>query len=96
MALNKQTVEQIADLARLALTEEQISLYQQQLSAILTYAEHLNDLDLADVPPTTHAVPLHNVLRADAVEGSLTIAQVLQNAPQQAADQFVIQAVLEA
>lgn len=96
MGLSRQEVEQIADLARLALTDEQISIYRQQLSAILTYAEHLNDLDLADVPPTTHAVPLHNVLRADVVEGSLTPAQVLHNAPQAAAGQFVIQAVLDA
>ncbi len=95
MALTKQEVEQIANLARLELTHEQVSMYQEQLSAILAYAERLNELDLDDVEETTQPVTLRNVMRADVVEGSLKIKQVLANAPEKQGRQFVIQAVLD-
>lgn len=95
MALTRQEVEQIANLARLELTDEQVALYQEQLSAILGYAERLNELDLDGVEPTTQPVPLKNVMRADVVEGAISTEQALANAPQQSQNQFVIQAVLE-
>ena len=95
MALTRQEVEQIANLARLELTEVQVSLYQEQLSAILDYAERLNELDLDGVEPTTQPVPLTNVMRADVVEGALPTDRALANAPKQAQNQFVIQAVLD-
>lgn len=95
MALSLKDVEAIAHLARLELSEAQARKYQEQLSAILDYAAMLNALDLADIPPTTHAVVMHNVLREDRVEPSLLLAEVLANAPQHTADQFLIQAVFE-
>lgn len=95
MDLTKQEVKQIANLARLELTDEQISIYQEQLSAILAYAERLNELDLDGVEETTQPVTLTNVMRADVVEGSLEIEQVLANAPEKQTRQFVIQAVLD-
>ncbi|MGB1250184.1 MAG: Asp-tRNA(Asn)/Glu-tRNA(Gln) amidotransferase subunit GatC [Candidatus Promineifilaceae bacterium] len=95
MALTRQEVEQIATLARLDLTEDQIGLYQEQLSAILGYAERLNELDLEGVEATTQPVPLTNVMRADVVETALPTEKALANAPRQAQNQFVIQAVLD-
>ena len=95
MELTKEAVEQIANLARLELTDTQISMYQQQLSAILDYAEKLNELELDSVPETTHAVPTHNVWRADDVESALSTKEALANAAQHADNQFIIQAVLE-
>ncbi len=95
MELTKETVQQIANLARLELTDAQVETYQQQLSAILGYAERLNELDLDGVPETTHAVPSHNVWRADAVETALTPEQALANTKHRKDDQFVIQAVLD-
>ena len=95
MALTRQEVEQIANLARLDLSDEQIALYQEQLSAILVYAERLNELNLDGVEPTTQPVPLTNVMRADVVESALPTEKALANAPQQALNQFVIQAVLD-
>lgn len=94
MSLTRQEVEKIAHLARLALTEEQITEYQVQLSAVLDYAEMLNDLDLSNVEPTAHAVARQNVFRADVVEPSLPLDDVLANADQHAQDQFLIQSVL--
>ena len=94
MSLSRQEVEKIAHLARLALTEEQITEYQEQLSAVLDYADMLNELDLSDVQPTAHAVARQNVLREDKIEPSLPLDEVLANAEQHTQDQFLIQSVL--
>jgi aspartyl-tRNA(Asn)/glutamyl-tRNA(Gln) amidotransferase subunit C len=95
MSLSQQDVEKIAALARLELTPEEKDLYQDQLSSILEYAARLNQLDLDDVQPTASAVALKNVLRDDEVLPSLSIDEVLFNAPKQAKNQFQIQAVIE-
>lgn len=93
--LTHHDVEKIAHLARLALSEEQLDRYQKQLSAILDYAEMLNQLDLVDVEPTTHAVPMANVMRADVAEPALSAEQIFANTPHHASNQFVIQAILD-
>lgn len=95
MTLSKQDVEKIASLARLELTEEEKALYQEQLSAVLAYAERLDQLDIRGVSPTSSAVPLKNVLREDEVRPSLALEDALFNAPDLALDQFKIQAVFE-
>ncbi|MCA9984668.1 MAG: Asp-tRNA(Asn)/Glu-tRNA(Gln) amidotransferase subunit GatC [Anaerolineales bacterium] len=95
MALSRAEVENIAQLARLTLTEEEKALYQQQLSEVLAYAERLNELELGDVPPTAYAVPRQNVMRDDVARPALPVEDVLFNAPQQANNQFLIQTVLE-
>ena len=95
MSLTKSDVEKIAHLARLDLTEAELSRYQSQLSAILDYAEMLNQLDLENVPPTAHAISQQNVFREDKAEPSLPIEAVLYNAPKQANNQFSVQAVLD-
>ena len=95
MPLSKQDVEKIAVLARLKLTPEEKALYQEQLSAVLDYAERLNQLDIEDVPPTASAVSLQNIMRDDVVEPSLARMDVLYNAPKHALNQFQIKAVLD-
>ncbi len=95
MTLSLQDVEKIASLARLQLSQEEKETYQQQLSAILDFAARLNQLELDNVPPTTSAVPLQNVMREDVVEPSLPLEDVLLNAPEHLLSQFVIQAVFE-
>ncbi len=95
MSLTPQDVEKIASLARLALTAEEKALYQEQLSAVLEYADRLNELDIADVPPTSSAVALRNVTRPDAAQPSLPTVDALFNAARQRQDQFWIQAVLD-
>lgn len=95
MALSREDVEKIASLARLELGEEEKALYQEQLSAVLAYAERLNELDIRDVPPTASAVPLKNVLREDEVRPSLALEDTLFNAPIADQDQFKIQAVFD-
>lgn len=95
MSLTIEEVEKIAHLARIDLTDEQKESFRGQLSAILDYAEMLNELDIADVEPTSSAVPLRHVVRADVVTGILTTDEILTNAPKHQDNQFVIQAVLD-
>lgn len=82
MALSRQDVEHIAELAHLALTEEQLAQYQQQLSAILEYAARLRELPTEDIPPTASVLPLHSVMRADQTADSLPHEDALCNAPE--------------
>jgi aspartyl-tRNA(Asn)/glutamyl-tRNA(Gln) amidotransferase subunit C len=95
MALTIEGVKKIASLARLQLSEEELVTYQEQLSAILEYADRLDRLDTDNVSPTTSAVPLQNVLREDVVTPSLTLDDVLFNAPEHFQDQFLIQTVID-
>ncbi|GAB4282659.1 MAG: Asp-tRNA(Asn)/Glu-tRNA(Gln) amidotransferase subunit GatC [Candidatus Promineifilaceae bacterium] len=95
MSLSKEDVAKIAHLARLELTEAQLEQYREQLSAILDYADMLNELDLDGVPPTAHAVVQQNVMRQDEVVPGLSLEDVLYNAPKQANNQFLIQSVLD-
>jgi aspartyl-tRNA(Asn)/glutamyl-tRNA(Gln) amidotransferase subunit C len=96
MNLTLQDVEKIAALARLELSQDEKETYLEQLSAILEYAARLNLLDTEEVPPTTSAVTLQNVMREDVVEPSLSVEDVLFNAPESFQSQFLIQAVLDA
>lgn len=81
MSLTRAQVSHIAELAKLELTETEIERMTEQLSAILEYAERLNQLDTDAIAPTASVLPNQNVMRADVVTSSLTRAQVLQNAP---------------
>ena len=81
MALSHAQVVHIAELAKLDLTDEEIERMTEQLSAILDYAERLNQLDTDAIPPTSGVIPNQNVMRPDIVTPSLTREQVLQNAP---------------
>jgi len=95
MKLSLAQVEHIAELARLSLTDEEKTRYQEQLSAILDYAEKLQAVDTSAIPPTATVLPLRNVMRADEPRDSMSREDVLANAPQVKADSFRVQAVLE-
>lgn len=95
MSITIKDVEHVAGLARLTLSEQEKQTYMDQLNAILQYAEQLNGLDTDNVEPTSHAVPVSNVMRDDAVRPSLPIEQVLLNAPDEEDGQFKVPAVLE-
>ncbi|HZD11723.1 MAG TPA: Asp-tRNA(Asn)/Glu-tRNA(Gln) amidotransferase subunit GatC [Candidatus Binatia bacterium] len=94
MALTDEEVRKVAHLARLQLSEQEIEEYREQLSDVLAYVDQLDQLDLERVAPTTHAVAQNNVWRTDQARPSLTLEEVLYNAPAQVDDQFLIQAVL--
>jgi aspartyl-tRNA(Asn)/glutamyl-tRNA(Gln) amidotransferase subunit C len=88
-------VEIIAELAKLTLTEAEKAIYQEQLSAILEYAEMLQQVDTIGIPPTASAIPLSNVMRADEVTLSLSNEEALFNAPEAEDGSFKVRAVLD-
>jgi aspartyl-tRNA(Asn)/glutamyl-tRNA(Gln) amidotransferase subunit C len=87
-------VENIAHLARLKLTDEEKAMFQDQLSAILDYAEMLQRLDTTDILPTTSALPQDNVMRTDEQQPSLPVEDALVNGPDVAEDSFRVKPVL--
>jgi aspartyl-tRNA(Asn)/glutamyl-tRNA(Gln) amidotransferase subunit C len=93
--LTREQVMDIAELAKLELTEQEIEQYGDQLSAILDYAERLSQLETDHIPPTATVLPLENVMREDVVRPSLPRDQVVANAPAALDDQFRVDAVLE-
>ena len=95
MKLTLVEVEHIAELARLSLSEDEKALYQEQLSAILDYAERLQALNTSAIPPTATVLPLRSVMRADEPRDSMSRDDVLANAPQVEADSFRVQAVMD-
>ncbi|TEU19001.1 MAG: Asp-tRNA(Asn)/Glu-tRNA(Gln) amidotransferase subunit GatC [Anaerolineales bacterium] len=95
MRLSRAKVEHIAELAKLGLTEEEKKKFCEQLSAILDYAEMLQELDTESIPPTATVLPLQNVMRSDKVAPSLSQQDILANAPDAAEGCFRVRAILE-
>ncbi|MCH8849984.1 MAG: Asp-tRNA(Asn)/Glu-tRNA(Gln) amidotransferase subunit GatC [Chloroflexi bacterium] len=95
MRLTREEVQHIAKLARIGFSESDVAMFQEELSEILGHFEALRALDTKGVPPTSHAVPLENVMRADEVSPSLSQEDVLANAPRSEDGAFRVQAVLE-
>jgi aspartyl-tRNA(Asn)/glutamyl-tRNA(Gln) amidotransferase subunit C len=95
MPLTLKEVEHIANLARLELTDDEMRLYREQLSAILDYFIQLRELDTADIPPTSSVLPPRTVLREDQPRPGLSPEELLSNAPDTEAMQFRVPPVLE-
>ncbi|BFH65263.1 MULTISPECIES: Asp-tRNA(Asn)/Glu-tRNA(Gln) amidotransferase subunit GatC [Paenibacillus] len=95
MSITNQDVQHVAKLARLNLSTDEEQMFTEQLNAILQYAEKLNELDTDGVEPTTHVLPVSNVMREDVQRESLPIEKVMANAPEEEDGQFKVPAVLE-
>jgi aspartyl-tRNA(Asn)/glutamyl-tRNA(Gln) amidotransferase subunit C len=95
MEITREQVEYVAKLARLAVSEEEKALFSRQLSSILTYVETLNRVETSQVEPTSHVIPMHNVLRADEVTPSLARDEALANAPDKDAGCFRVPKIIE-
>ena len=92
--ISRDDVAKVAHLARLRLTDDELATYTSQLDAILDHAADVEALELDDVEPTAHPVPLRNVFRPDVVAPSLDRDEVLSQAPAQEADGFRVPAIL--
>lgn len=95
MGLTRQEVESVAHLARLELSAPMAEKMSGQLSAVLDYIAKLNELETKDVEPLSHAGGLSNVFRADEPRPSLSNAEALKNAPDQADGFFRVPRVIE-
>ena len=92
MAITRADVEHVARLARLALREDEVARLQEQMKAILEAVGKVSELDLADVPPTSHPLALVNVFAPDEPEPCLAVEEALANAPERERDFFRVPA----
>jgi aspartyl-tRNA(Asn)/glutamyl-tRNA(Gln) amidotransferase subunit C len=95
MSLDRSAVDHVARLARLDLTEEERERMQVELTNILEHAERIQALDMDDVPPTSHSLPLKNVMRPDVVKESLAPDAALANAPEAEDGRFKVPRIIE-
>ncbi len=93
--LSRSDVEHVAHLARLGLTDEELTRLEGQLNHILDQYEILNKLPTDDIPPTAQTIELENILRDDVVRPSLPVEAVLGNAPARDGDFVVVPAILD-
>ncbi|HKH22161.1 MAG TPA: Asp-tRNA(Asn)/Glu-tRNA(Gln) amidotransferase subunit GatC [Solirubrobacterales bacterium] len=86
--IDRDQVLHVAKLARLNLSQEEVERMASELSGILDHVEHINELDLDDVEPTSHVVAVENVLRPDEARPSWPQEDVLEPAPDPASGAF--------
>ena len=92
--LTREQVAEVAALARLTVTDEELDTYTEQLASILEHAGDIEALEIGDVPPTAHPYELINVLRPDVVTPSLDRDEVLAQAPAAADGRFKVPPIL--
>jgi aspartyl-tRNA(Asn)/glutamyl-tRNA(Gln) amidotransferase subunit C len=92
--ITRADVEHVAQLARLALDEQEIVALTEELGAILDHAAQVSALDTRDIPPTAHPLPLVNVFRPDEIRPVLDRDEVLAAAPEAQDKRFRVPRIL--
>jgi aspartyl-tRNA(Asn)/glutamyl-tRNA(Gln) amidotransferase subunit C len=92
--ISAEQVAHLANLARIALTEEEIGHLTTELGQIMQAVEKVSEVATPDVARTSHPIPLHNPLREDVPTDVLTVEQVLAGAPEHDGTRFVVSAIL--
>ncbi|MGD0083828.1 MAG: Asp-tRNA(Asn)/Glu-tRNA(Gln) amidotransferase subunit GatC [Acidimicrobiales bacterium] len=87
-------VRHVARLARLELTDDELTTLVGELSALLDHVDKVRQLDTSDVPPTAHPLPLVNVLRPDEVRPSLDRERALAGAPAVESNRYLVPSIL--
>lgn len=95
MAITKETVEYLAHLSRIELQPKELEILSRQLKDILDFIDKLKKLNVEDVSPTTHILPITNILREDNPKESLAIEKVLEDAPQREGNFFGVPKIIE-
>ena len=95
MKIDRKVVEYVAHLARLELETDEVELYTVQLDRILSYMDALNSLDTSGIEPTTHAIPLVNVMREDTVDHNFKVEEAVGNAPERKGSFFKVPPIIE-
>jgi aspartyl-tRNA(Asn)/glutamyl-tRNA(Gln) amidotransferase subunit C len=94
MALSREEVLHVAELARLSLRPEEVELFTRQLNDILAYVQKLEELDTTGVAPLAHVIPLVNAFREDVVREGLSLEAALKNAPAREEGSFLVPRVI--
>jgi aspartyl-tRNA(Asn)/glutamyl-tRNA(Gln) amidotransferase subunit C len=95
MNISKETVQYVANLARINLTNEELDKFSYQLNDILGYIDQLKEVDISKIPPTSHVLPIKNVKRKDELQKSFDVQSVLKNSPQKEGLFFKVPKVIE-
>lgn len=93
--ISRDEVAHLARLARLAVTEHELDTFAGQLDVILQAVARVGEVTAGEIPPTSHAVPLTNVLREDEVAPSLPAQEALAGAPDAAEERFRVPRILD-
>ena len=93
--LSREEVEHVAQLARMALPDEELERVGKELNRILEHFNRLQELDTDDVEPTSHVLPMTNVFREDQVGESLPLEDVMANAPERSDEFFRVPRIVE-
>jgi len=94
-SLSSEEVRYVARLANLHLTNEEVELYRDQLTGILSHVQSLQQVDTTGVEPTGHATESHTIMRADEPGTPLDREDVLRNAPRTSGEFIRVSAVLD-
>ena len=94
-SITRAEVSHLARLARLALTDDELEHFAVQLDVILTSVARVSEIAADEIPPTSHAVPLTNVFRADVVKPSLSAQDALSQAPAAEESRFRVPRMLD-
>lgn len=94
-AISREEVAHLARLSRLAVNEEELDRFAGQLDVILQAVARVGEVMAADIPPTSHAVPLTNILREDVVVPGLSREEALAGAPDAEDGRFRVPRILD-
>jgi len=94
-AISREEVAHLARLARLAVTDTELDTFAGQLDVILQSVARVGEVAADDIPPTSHSVPLTNVLRDDVIVACLSRDEALSGAPDQAEGRFRVPRILD-
>jgi len=95
MAISKDTVKYVAHLARIELAPKELEKLSQQLKDILDFIDKLKKIDIKDINPTSHILPINNVFRDDILRKSLSSDKALENAPHEENGFFGVPKIIE-
>jgi aspartyl-tRNA(Asn)/glutamyl-tRNA(Gln) amidotransferase subunit C len=95
MSINKDTINQVAHLARIALELTELDIFSQQLKDVIGFIDTLKKLDIQEIEPTSHILPVKNISRNDEPKDSLSADTALQSAPNRQGDFFGVPQVIE-
>ena len=93
-AISRDDVAHLAKLARIEMSEAELDHLAQEMDVILGAVARVQEVAASDVPPTSHPIPVNNVVREDVVRPSLTPEEALSGAPAQAEERFKVPQIL--